>query len=106
MVTPAAALELDASRALYAARMLEAALHSEGLWEMQWGEVRVPAIREVTERGVVFTATFPSLCWLSPPSEGVLILLDGEVMGMQRVDHPGDTQFVVTWELGTTKVKV
>lgn len=102
---PAPDLELEAAQALFAARMMVAALHDDGPWTMQWGPVTVPATREVTETGVVFTATFPDACWLEPPSSGVLIRCRDEVMGMRRMDHPGDTQFVVTWELATAKAE-
>lgn len=95
---PYAEIELEASRALYAARMLVTSIHSAGPWEMRWGTVTVPATKEFTETGVRFSATFPDLCWLERPEGGVLLLLDGEIMGVRRVDDPGDTEFVITWE--------
>ena len=98
-----AALELQASRALFDARLLADAWHApDSGWTMRWGTVEVPAERAMLyDYGVVsFVATFPEICWIDPPDEGVLLLLDGEVRGMQRIDHPGDTQFVVKWDVG------
>lgn len=95
------ALELGAAQALFSARMMVAALHDIGPWEMQWGSMRVPATREINDAGVTFRGTFPNVCWLTPPDEGVVILLDGEFMGMRRIDSPGDTSFTVTWSLAT-----
>ncbi len=97
-------LELGASQALFAARTMVDALHVSEGWEMQWGEIRVPASREFSSEGVEFQATFPDACWLAPPDASVLLLLDGQVRGMRRIDHPGDTAFQVTWELAMTMV--
>lgn len=94
-----AALELQASQALFDARLLADAVHAPGTWSMRWGTVEVPAERAFSEVGVSFVATFPEICWLNPPAEGVLLLLDGEIRGMRRIDHPGDTMFVIRWDV-------
>ena len=101
MVTPPD-LELSAAQALFAARMLEAAAHHPGPWSFKWGEIEVPATKTFTETGVLFTAEFPSLCYLRRPEGGLLILCEGTVMGMRSVsefEHPGDTGFEVRWEI-------
>jgi hypothetical protein len=94
-------LELDAAQALFAARMLEAAVHHPGPWAFRWGGIEVPATKTITERGVTFTGAFPDVCYLHPPQDGLLILCEGTVMGMRRMDldHPGDTGFLVTWDV-------
>lgn len=103
---PARDLELEASQALFAARALEAALHDPGPWTMEWGPYTVPAERVLTETGVAFRAVFPETCWIEPPDTGVVLRCRGEVMGLRRIDHPGDTQFIVTWELATVRLPV
>lgn len=93
-------IELDAAQALFAARMLEAAVHDDGPWTFRWGGIEVPATKEITEDGVVFVGVFPDVCYLSPPDGGLALLCDGTVMGIRQIkegEHPGDTRFVVTW---------
>lgn len=92
-----AEMELHAAQALYAARLFEAAIHDYGPWTMRWGSVEVPVVKEVNEEGVLFRGEFPDACWLNPPEDGLVLLLRGEVRGIKRVDHPGDTAFRVTW---------
>lgn len=92
-------VEESSARALFAVRAFEAALHSRSEWSMRWGAMRVPAERVFTERGVVFSAVFPDACWLERPDEGVLLLCGEEVMGVRRMDHPGDVMFIVEWEM-------
>ena len=101
-------IELDASQALFAARMLEAAVHDPGPWTFQWGSIEIPAERTITPEGVTFTGTFPDVCYLRRPEGGLLIRCAGAVMGIRRVDdqHPGDTSFVVTWSVLTRKGRV
>jgi hypothetical protein len=102
-------IELDAAQALFAARMLEAAVHHPGPWSFKWGEIEVPATKTFTEGGVVFTGQFPEVCWLRRPDTGLLILCEGMVMGMRRIDeveHPGDTGFEVTWKVLTRRTRV
>jgi hypothetical protein len=92
-------IELDAAQALFAARMLEAAVHHPGPWTFSWGGFEVPATKTITDDGVVFIGQFPDHCWLDRPKDGLLILCEGQIMGIRRMDHPGDTGFVVTWEV-------
>lgn len=102
-------IELHAAQALFAARMLEAAVHDAGPWTFRWGGIEVPAERTLTDEGVVFTGRFPDVCWLRRPTDGLTILCDGTVMGMRRVEeteHPGDTAFVITWAVMPRRARV
>lgn len=98
-------VELSAAQALFAARMLEAAVHHKGPWTFKWGEVEVPATKTFTDEGVVFTGRFPDVCYLRRPEGGLLICCEGVVMGLRRpeeFEHPGDTGFTVTWAVLAT----
>lgn len=101
-------LELDASQALFAAKMLESAVHHPGPWTFRWGSVEVPATKHFADDGVTFTGTFPDLCWLYPPQDGLLLLCDGVILGMRRMDQdsPGDTGFSVTWDVLTRRPRL
>ncbi len=94
-------LDETVAQVLYAARQLESALHGTGPWSMRWGSIEVPAERTLTDLGVTFTATFPDLCWLESPSNVITLMQAGEIVGIRPVEeHPGDTAFVVSWDLG------
>lgn len=102
-------VELDAAQALFAARMLEAAVHDEGPWSFKWGEVEVPATKTFTDEGVVFTGDFPEVCYLVRPEGSLLLLCKGTVMGMRspgEFEHPGDTGFTVTWAVLARRLPV
>lgn len=102
-------IELDAAQALFAARMLEAAVHDPGPWTFKWGEVEVSATKVFTDTGVVFTGRFPDICYLRRPEGSLTILCDGVVMGMRHPDemeHPGDTGFEVSWTVISRRDRV
>lgn len=102
-------IELHASQALFAARMLEAAVHHPGPWTFRWGGVEVPAERTIDASGVTFVGRFPDLCWLRRPTDGLLLLCDGAIMGMRRIsefEHPGDTGFEVAWSVMARRQRV
>jgi hypothetical protein len=102
-------VEIDAAQALFAARMLEAAAHDNGPWTFRWGGIEIPAERVLADDGVHFSGTFPDVCWLDRPTDGLTILLRGEVMGIRRIDeveHPGDTGFVVSWAVISRRARV
>lgn len=102
-------IELDAAQALFAARMLEAAVHHPGPWTFKWGEIEVNATKHFTDDGVVFNGVFPDVCYLRRPESSLEIRCDGIVMGMRSVkefEHPGDTGFVVTWAVLTRRDRV
>lgn len=102
-------IDLDVAQALFAARMLEAAVHDPGPWSFRWGGIEVPAERTLTDEGVVFTGRFPDVCWIQRPTDGLVILCNGVVMGMRRIDeveHPGDTGFTVTWSVLARRARV
>lgn len=104
-----AEIELDAAQALFAARLLEAAVHHPGPWSFRWGTVEVPAVKTISENGVTFTGQFPDLCYLERPQGGLILLCEGVVMGLRSMaadDHPGDTAFQVSWSVLSTRAKV
>lgn len=95
-------IELSASQALFAARMLEAAVHHPGPWTFKWGEIEVPAERTISSDGVTFTGRFPDVCYLRRPEGSLLLLCEGVIMGMrspEEYQHPGDTGFLVRWSV-------
>lgn len=98
---PTPDLELDAAQALFAARMLEAAVHDPGPWTFCWGGIEVPAEKTFTSAGVVFTGEFPDFCYLTRPEGGLLLRCQGTIMGIRRLDQddPGDTGFTVNWSV-------
>lgn len=87
-----------ASRAVFAARVFEHAVHNPGPWSITWGPHDVPAVREYTTTGVRFSATFPAVCYLERPAATATLRCSGEVMGMRAIDFPGDVSFEVAWE--------
>lgn len=97
-----AGIELDAAQALFAARLLEAAVHHPGPWAFRWGDIEVPAEKVLTEDGVLFTGRFPEICYLERPEGGLSLLCEGTVLAIRPPDdfeHPGDTGFLVTWKV-------
>lgn len=106
---PTPEVELSVSQALFAARLLESAVHHPGPWTFKWGEIEIPAERTVSDDGVRFVGRFPDVCYLSRPEGSLLLLCEGIVMGMRAPDefeHPGDTGFTVTWKVLATRKKV
>ncbi len=92
-------LDQIVSRAVYSATLLERAVHDRGPWTMKWGPIEVVATRTKHESGVRFEATFPEACWIARPEPCITLLCRGEFAAMRTVDHPGDTQFAVSWDL-------
>lgn len=108
-MTPGPEIELDANQALFAARLLELAVHHEGPWAFQWGDITIPAERIVNEDGVTFVGRFPDVCYLKRPEGSLMLLCEGVVVGMRRpedFEHPGDTAFAVTWGVLTRHNRV
>lgn len=101
-----AAVEANCAQALFAAHAFETALYALDPWTMRWGPLVVAAQRNLTETGVEFTGVFPDLCWIDPPEGAALLLCGDQIVGMRRIDHPGDTQFVVRWSFATERVSV
>lgn len=106
-------VELDAAQALFAARLLSSAVHHPGPWFFRWGDVQVPAERRHTETGVTFVGQFPEVCYLHRPEGGLVLLCEDEggphVMAIRSVEeheHPGDTGFVVTWDVLAQRPRV
>lgn len=104
-----AEIELDAAQALWAARMLEVAVHDGGPWTFEWGGIEIPASKQITAEGVVFVGVFPDVCYIERPKDGMLLKCKGTIVGMRRVkedEHPGDTGFVMTWAVLARKAPV
>lgn len=94
-------LETLVSQAVYAASMLERALHDTGPWTMTWGPHVVEATRTIHPTGVVFDATFPDTCWIERPAPNLVLRCDGEVVAVRTITFPGDAAFAVTLALAT-----
>lgn len=92
-------LDALAARAVYAARLLERAVHSPGPWQISWGPFTVPAERVISESGVTFKAQFPDHCYLVPPSARATLLCDGEVVSVREIDFLGDRAFEMEWRI-------
>ena len=102
--TIAAQAVYAAAHGLRTARLLECAVHDEGPWEMAYNGITVPADRMVHGSGVLFSATFPEVCWISVPEDTTAYLLcRGEVMALRQIDHPGDCAFAACWSLDTSE---
>lgn len=95
-------LERIVSQAVYSASLLERAVHDRGPWTMKWGPLEVVATRTRHEHGVSFEAVFPEACWLARPEPNITLLCRGQFVAMRAVEHPGDAQFAVTWDLAAS----
>lgn len=95
-------LDLAVSRAVAAASRMECAVHDTGPWQMEIQGVRVPAVRQVLRRTVIFTASFPDVCFLSPPELVALICRD-EPVSVRALDIPHEGSFPVEWEFTVTE---
>ena len=94
-----APLDSTVAQVVFVARVLEKAVHSEGTWTMAWGPHEVPAVRVLTDDGVLFSADFPEACYLEQIDSPLVLLLDGETVTVRSMEHPGDTGFTVNWEI-------
>lgn len=84
---------------MYAAALFERAVHDPGPWTVTWGPHEVDVVRRKTADGIVFEATFPEACYIETPEPNAALRCRGEVMAIRAIDFPGDTRFMVTWEL-------
>lgn len=99
-------LDTLVSRAVYAAALLERALHNPTGWTVSYGPHEIPMERRVTEDGVTFRGTVPETCWLDAPTN-VVLRHDGQVVGVRAIDHPGDCGFDIDWSLAlSTRTEV
>lgn len=87
-------LDALASRAVFAAKLLERAIHDDGPWTIQIGEQDHPAEREFTNTGVLFNAVFD----LSASDEPVLAVLRcaGRTMDVKPISVTGGN-FALSW---------
>ena len=97
-------MELQLSKALTRAHLMEAVLHGSGKWEMSlgsWGvrqdDLVVSARRAVGPDEAAIEADFPAHCWLGERPTVLTLLLDGEMVGVRAINHPGDGSFTVSW---------
>lgn len=91
------ALDTLAARAVYAARLLERAIHSPGPWKISWGPFTVDAVRAIHDDRVVFSAEFPDACFIEQPASTATLLDAGEVVSVREVAFPGDGAFSMDW---------
>lgn len=76
-------LEKAVATALYAAAVLERALHEPEGWELALGDVHVPAVRTVEHNGIVFRSVIPDM----PADAEMLVLLHrGELKAVRPVE--------------------
>lgn len=92
-------LDFVAAQAVAHARLLERACHDSGPWEIEVQGMRVPALRVRTPRSVVFLATFPEMCWLTPP-DIALLHCAGELIGVRPIVAPAEGAHTVRWWVG------
>lgn len=90
-------LDLAVARAVYAARQVERALHSQGAFWMEWGGQDVPATRVITESRVIFLAHFDAVCHLVAPEPVLTLHVGADVLGVREIADPGDSAFSVEW---------
>jgi hypothetical protein len=90
-------LDSTVAQVVFAARLLEKAVHHAGPWAISWGTLSVPAKRVLTDEGVIFAAEFPEVCYLEPVTSPMALVCDGEVVAVREAQHPGDTGFSVDW---------
>jgi hypothetical protein len=102
----AESLDIKVSKVVYAAKLLERALHDTGSWTMSWGPFEVPAVRVLDDDGVLFSAVFPEVCHLEEPSPTVLLRCDGDIVSSRDIDFPGDTSFSLLWRIDGEMVEV
>ena len=97
-------MELQLSKALTRAHLMETVLHGRGKWEMSlgsWGvettDLVVPARRSIDPDSVSVVAVFPAHCWLGERPTVLTLWLEGEMVGVRAITHPGDGGFEVSW---------
>lgn len=97
-------LELQLSKALTRAHLMEAVLHGSGAWLMSlgsWGQdaeaLVVSGHRVVAFQEVSIEADFPAHCWIGPRPTVLTLFHKGEMVGIREIHHPGDGSFAVSW---------
>ena len=90
-------IEARVSQAVFAASLIERALHSKGVWEMRCGDIVVPVERDLSTGSIVFRGHFPEHCWIVRPAP--LVLMEDGVERLVRECEPSDAGFQVNWGL-------
>lgn len=93
-------LDTLVARAVHAARLLERAVHDPGPWAMEYAGQVFPADRVIHADHVHIVATMPAQCWLGDPESPLSLLIDGEVVAVRRIPHPGDSAADLDWTIG------
>jgi hypothetical protein len=95
-----AAIDIEVSRALFAMRRLERALHDSGPWEISYAGVTVPAVRFIRRDRVTFVCHFPAMCWVEHPEDPTMTLLcAGEMVDAMPIEHIGDGEMEFRWDI-------
>lgn len=87
-------LDLQAARAVAAARLFERAVNDPGPWAIRIGEQTQPAVRIRTSTGVRFIAHFDH--GADPAEEVMWLVLRGEEVASREV-HPITDAFSIEW---------
>lgn len=98
--TLAAQAVFAAAQGMRTAHLLECAVHDSGPWTMTYNGITVPVSKVIYGEGVMFSATFPEVCWVQTPEDTTAYLYcREEVMGFRQIEHPGDCAFAVCWSM-------
>lgn len=93
------ALDLAIARAITMVHILERALHDQGFWSMELGGIHAPAVREVREDRVVFTAEFPCLEEVQGTVSPLTLYCDDEEVLTRTVSFSNRESFLAEWSL-------
>ena len=93
-------LDTAVAQAVARVRLLERALHDPGPWALEYAGQRFEAERTVCPTHVHLAAEIPEQCWLVEPDGFLYLVVDGEVVAAQQIEHPGDGGHRVDWMLG------
>lgn len=97
-------LDIEISKAAFAIRLMERAIHDPASWTLTWGSMRTDARREVEADGVLITGTFESqCCHLVRPEPVVNIWSGGDLVASKLLtEDPGDGGFTFDLRLSVT----
>lgn len=102
-------IELQVARAVTRAHLAEKVLHGRGQWGMGLNTAKdslvVLATHFFNDETVGLTATFPAHHWLDRGPALLCLHYEGDVLAVREVRHPGDGNFVATWEFTVGSVE-
>lgn len=93
-------LDARVSQAVYAASLLEKALHNPHGWSIRLGNFDLPVTRVVHENGVRFTTPAYDLCHLHRDPMNVSLCFGGRVVASKTIEVPSDGGMSVRWDVG------